>query len=187
MIMAKEGRLCKRCRQDWPGFLRCTLPDIIRQALNRHVPRCTDPRVRWSPKYIVLCWVAMGWSLQRQLTERFREGNELLSALFPRRRRCAETCPGLTTACDASEATCGITSGRVCGPRFPSASARHGPGTVGSSWRSMVLGSTRPAYAATTWVRICPVSAGFLLDIIYRCIILTYVVYMVVELRRGST
>ncbi len=98
MIMAKEGRLCKRYRQDWPGFLRRTVPDTIWQELNRHVPRCTDARVRWSPKYVVLCWVAMGWSLQRQLSERFREGNELLSALFPRRRRCGETSPGLAAA-----------------------------------------------------------------------------------------
>jgi hypothetical protein len=57
-----------------------------------------DPRTRWSPKLIVLCWLMMGWSIQGQLTERFREGRETLSRMFYRRRRCGESYPGLTQA-----------------------------------------------------------------------------------------
>jgi hypothetical protein len=40
----------------------------------------------------------MGWSIQGQLTERFREGRETLSEMFYRRRRCGESYPGLTQA-----------------------------------------------------------------------------------------
>ena len=40
----------------------------------------------------------MGWSIQGQLTERFREGFELLSCMFYRRRRCGRTYQGLTQA-----------------------------------------------------------------------------------------
>jgi hypothetical protein len=57
-----------------------------------------DPRTRWSPKLTILCWVVMGWSIQGQLSERFREGGETLSRMFYRRRRCGQTYPGLTKA-----------------------------------------------------------------------------------------
>jgi hypothetical protein len=57
-----------------------------------------DPRLRWRPKYLVLAWVVMGWSLQGPLTERCREAYELLAALFPRRRRSGTSYPGLTNA-----------------------------------------------------------------------------------------
>jgi hypothetical protein len=40
----------------------------------------------------------MGWSIQGQLTERFREGCELLSCMFYQRRRCGGTYQGLTRA-----------------------------------------------------------------------------------------
>jgi hypothetical protein len=40
----------------------------------------------------------MGWSLQPQLVERFREGTELLAGLFPRRRRPGRSYPGLLKA-----------------------------------------------------------------------------------------
>ena len=44
MIMAKEGRLCKRYRQDWPGFLGRTVPDVIWQKLNQNAPRRLSER-----------------------------------------------------------------------------------------------------------------------------------------------
>ncbi len=96
--MAKEGRLRKLHRRDWPGFLNRVVPDQLWQQVNRCVNQTTDPRVRWSPKRIVLCWIVMGWSIQGQLTERFREGFELLSRMFYRRRRCGGTYQGLTQA-----------------------------------------------------------------------------------------
>jgi len=43
--------------------------------------------VRWTPKYLLLCWIAMGWSVQRHLNDRFREGRQLLAALFTCRQR----------------------------------------------------------------------------------------------------
>jgi hypothetical protein len=96
--MAREGRLPKLNRQDWPGFLRRVVPDHLWQQVNQGVNQTTDPRVRWSPKHILLCWIVMGWSIQGQLTERFREGCELLSRMFYRRRRCGGTYQGLTQA-----------------------------------------------------------------------------------------
>ena len=60
--MAKEGRLRKLHRRDWPGFLRRVVPDRTWQQVNRCVNQTTDPRVRWSPKHILLCWIVMGWS-----------------------------------------------------------------------------------------------------------------------------
>ena len=96
--MAMEGRLRKLHRRNWPGFLNCVVPDHTWQQVNRHINRTTDPRLRWSTKHILLCWVIMGWSIQGQLTERFREGFELLSCMFYRRRRCGRTYQGLTQA-----------------------------------------------------------------------------------------
>ena len=96
--MAKEGRLRKLHRRNWPGFLKRVVPDHTWQQVNRRVNRSTDPRLRWSTKHIVLCWIVMGWSIQGQLTERFREGFELLSCMFYRRRRCGRTYQGLTQA-----------------------------------------------------------------------------------------
>lgn len=87
MIMAREGRIGKLNRQDWPGFLNRMMPAKVWQAFNGRVGVQTDPRIRWTAKYIVFCWVVMGWSLQGQLTRRFQEGGELLARLYPRRRR----------------------------------------------------------------------------------------------------
>ena len=94
--MAKEGRLRKLHRRNWAGFLKRVVPDHAWQHVNRCVNQTTDPRLRWSTKHILLCWIIMGWSIQGQLTERFREGFELLSCMFYRRRRCGRTYQGLT-------------------------------------------------------------------------------------------
>ena len=96
--MAREGRLCKLHRRNWPGFLKRVVPDHTWQQVNRCIHRSTDPRVRWSGKQMLLCWIIMGFSVQGQLTERFREGFELLSCMFYRRRRCGGTYQGLTQA-----------------------------------------------------------------------------------------
>jgi len=96
--VATEGRLRKLPRRNWPGFLKRVVPDHTWQQVNRCVNRSTDPRLRWSTKPMVLCWIVMGWSIQGQLTERFREGFEVLSCLFYRRRRCGRTYQGLTQA-----------------------------------------------------------------------------------------
>ena len=96
--MAREGRLRKPHRRDWPGFLRRVIPDSVWQQVNHRVATTQDPRVRWSPRFILLCWMVIGWSIQNQLTERFREGCELLERWFYRRRRCGETYQGLIQA-----------------------------------------------------------------------------------------
>lgn len=96
--MTKEGRFRKPGRREWPGFLRRLIPDQTWRGLEGRVERRMDLRCRWSPKLIVLCWVVMGWSIQGQLHERFREGRETLGRMFYRRRRCGRSYPGLTQA-----------------------------------------------------------------------------------------
>lgn len=96
--MTREGRLRKPHRREWPGFLRRVIPDSTWRECQRLAKKGMDPRTRWSPKLIVLCWLMMGWSIQGQLTERFQEGRETLSRMFYRRRRCGESYPGLTQA-----------------------------------------------------------------------------------------
>ena len=98
MKMARDGRLRTPHRRDWPGFLNRVVPASVWQAFWGIVAHESDPRVRWSPKYVVLCWVAMGWSLQGQLTERCREGIELLKGLYPSRRRPGTSYQGLVKA-----------------------------------------------------------------------------------------
>jgi hypothetical protein len=96
--MAREGRAGKLNRRDWPGFLRRVIPAAVWQAFAGQVAVGGDPRVRWTPKYVLLCWIAMGWSVQRHLNDRFREGRELLAALFARRRRPGGSYWGLVKA-----------------------------------------------------------------------------------------
>jgi hypothetical protein len=61
------------------------IPAAVWQAFLGQTAACGDPRVRWTPKYLLLCWIAMGWSVQRHLNDRFREGRQLLAAVFTRR------------------------------------------------------------------------------------------------------
>ena len=98
MKIAREGRPRQLHRRDWPGFLNRVVPPVVWQRLAGPAGHAGDPRTRWSGKYVVLCWVAMGWSVQTQLTERFREGVELLARLFPRRRRPGRSYQGLVKA-----------------------------------------------------------------------------------------
>lgn len=96
--MTKEGRLRKPLPREWPGFLNRVIPDQTWRGLQGLAKQGMDPRTRWSPKFIVLCWVLMGWSIQGQLTERFREGRQTLQRMFYRRRRCGGSYQGLTQA-----------------------------------------------------------------------------------------
>jgi len=98
MNKVREGRPRKLYRRDWPGFLNRVVPASVWQAFGAQVVHSNDPRVRWSAKYIVLAWMVMGWSLQGQLSERFREACEFLGRWFARRRRPGESYPGLTKA-----------------------------------------------------------------------------------------
>ena len=98
MSKAKGGRPRRVHRRDWPGFLNRVVPASVWQALVAQVEDSEDPRVRWSAKYIVMAWMVMGWSVQGQLTERFREACEFLGRCFARRRRPGESYQGLTKA-----------------------------------------------------------------------------------------
>lgn len=96
--MTREGRLRKPSSHEWPGFLGRLIPDSTWRTLQRHSNGGMDPRTRWSPKLILLCWMVMAWSTQGQMTERFREGCETLRRMFYRRRRGGQSYQGLTQA-----------------------------------------------------------------------------------------
>ena len=98
MKMAREGRLRRLHRRDWPGFLNGVVPAWVWQKFWGQVGHRQDPRIRWTAKYVILCWMVMGWSIQGCLTERFREGWELLSRLSARRRRPGRCYQGLVKA-----------------------------------------------------------------------------------------
>ena len=68
----------------------------------------------------------MGWSIQGQLTERFREGRETLSRMFSCRRRCGESYQGLTKATQR----CGVTLFHQFWARVRSSV----PQRVGAAW-----------------------------------------------------
>jgi len=96
--MAKEGRPRKSQRRDWPGFFHRLIPPAVWQALALRVPARADARRRWSPKYVLLCWVLIGWSLETTLRGRFEEAGEVLRRWFSRRRRAGGTYQGLRKA-----------------------------------------------------------------------------------------
>ncbi len=98
MKRAMEGRLRRLHRREWPGFLNHVVPASVWRVLSARVKGSRDPRIRWSAKYVVLSWIVMGWSLQGQLTERFREACECLARCFASRRRSGKTYQGLTKA-----------------------------------------------------------------------------------------
>jgi hypothetical protein len=95
---AMEGQVRQLHRRDWPAFLNRMIPHNVWQSFHRQVPDSGDPRIRWRLKYILLVYVAIGWSCQRCLTERFEEGRELLVKLFPDRRRPGRSYVGLAKA-----------------------------------------------------------------------------------------
>jgi hypothetical protein len=96
--MAMEGRLRKLHRRDWSGFLNHVVCPSVWRKFQAQLERSTDPRVRWLPKCVLVCWMVMGWSLQRGLTERFREGEEVLARQWAHRRRPGDTYQGLIKA-----------------------------------------------------------------------------------------
>jgi len=96
--MTKEGRLRKPHLRDWPHFLGRFIPDQTWRGLQGLANRRQDHR--WTPKFIILCWIMMGWSVQGGLTERFREGRQTLARMFYRRRRSGKSYQGLTQATD---------------------------------------------------------------------------------------
>ena len=101
MKMAMEGRFGKSYRQDWPHLLNRVVPSGVWQAFRRELGHQRRTDARWLPKYVVLCWIMMGWSTQVQLTERFRESREALVRCFARRRRPGASYQGLVKAAHA--------------------------------------------------------------------------------------
>ena len=124
--MAMEGRIRKPHRRDWPGYLNRILPASLWQALSMEMAPATDGRVRWTPKYVILCWVMMGWSMQRQLTHRFHESWHVLGRLYSRRRRAGSSYQGLVKAT--------LRLGQEILHRFAGCLRESIPKRVGSRW-----------------------------------------------------
>ena len=99
MILAMEGRDRKLNRRDWPAFLNRIVPQGVWQSFsNLSTSPPDDPRVRWSRKFIVLAYTAMGWAAAKTLDERFAEARHWIVDLFPSRKRPGSSCVGLTKA-----------------------------------------------------------------------------------------
>jgi len=97
-MMAKDGRSGKLNRQDWAHFLSRVIPPAVWQAFGERLASTRRTDARWSPKYVVLCWIMMAWSAQSSLTERFRESREAIVRLFPHLRRPGRSYQGLVKA-----------------------------------------------------------------------------------------
>ena len=97
MSMAKEGRLRKPPPGEWPRFFRRVVPAEVWRSFQEEVNR-GDARTRWIPKYIILCWVLMGWIAWPGLVERFEESRAALAGLYPSRRRPGGALQGLVKA-----------------------------------------------------------------------------------------
>lgn len=96
MSMAKEGRFGKPAFADWPAVLRRVCPPEAWQDWLATMDRRNGKRVRWTPKYVLLAWVVMGWAVPAGLRRRFEQARETLRALFPPRRRPGRSIQGLT-------------------------------------------------------------------------------------------
>jgi hypothetical protein len=96
MIMAKDGRFGKPAFADWPAILRRVFPATVRQAWLATMDRRFEKRARWTPTYIFLTWLLMGWARPSGLQQRFEQARRTLSRLHPRRRRPGLSIQGLT-------------------------------------------------------------------------------------------
>ncbi len=59
MRPARDGRLRKLHRREWPAFLTRMVPAGVWQALARVAEGDDDPRIRWTLKYILLTYMIM--------------------------------------------------------------------------------------------------------------------------------
>lgn len=116
------------CRRSWPAFLSRIISPSVWQRLGREDPRRADGRTRWSIKYVVLAWLAMGWSLQAQATARFDEAYQLLARWFFGRRRPGRSYQGLVKA-----------------------SKSIGPGFIQTLWRELRIVGQRAVGAGWRW------------------------------------
>jgi hypothetical protein len=76
----------------------------LRQAIDRFLPiaslplLCTDRRIRWVPRMLVLTAILMAWSPAQHLTDRFAEAWALVVRMFPGRRRPGRSYEGFVAA-----------------------------------------------------------------------------------------
>ncbi len=104
MIVATDGRVRKLHRLDWAGFMSRLLPASVwrrfaqqeQAAGSDAARRANDPRVQWTTRLVLLAYIAMGWSVQVSLEERFRESRELVVKFNKSRRRPGSTYVGLS-------------------------------------------------------------------------------------------
>jgi len=126
MKKAMDGRLRRLHRRDWHGFLNRMVPAAVWRSFQKDAKPKKDGRTRWTPKYVVLSWIVMGWSVQGELTGRFREGVEWLGETFSRRRRTGKTYQGFVKASQHLR--------RDCLQRFWSSARRTIPKQLGEAW-----------------------------------------------------
>lgn len=85
MSKAMEGhRRWFRNRQSWPKVLNRFFTPALWRALGEGQPRDgNQARAGWTPKFLVLLSLLIGWSGKRQLTARFSEARAIAASLYP--------------------------------------------------------------------------------------------------------
>lgn len=77
-------RRCVGDRRSWPGVLKQIVTPGLLRGLGEGRPRDgNQARAGWTPKYLLVLCVCMGWSGRRRLTERFREARAVAAGLYP--------------------------------------------------------------------------------------------------------
>jgi hypothetical protein len=101
--MARDGLLGKPSCADLPGLLRRMMSAEVWRSFYGTCARREDRRTRWTPKYVVLAWLVMGWAAAGGLRERFDAAQRTLVRLYPQRRRSGRTYAGLSQAIEHIE------------------------------------------------------------------------------------
>ena len=85
MSQAREGhRRWFRNRQSWPKVLNQFFTPALWRALGEGQPRDgNQARAGWTPKFLVVLSLLIGWSGKRQLTARFAEARAIAASLYP--------------------------------------------------------------------------------------------------------
>jgi hypothetical protein len=81
--------------------IESSCPQTLKQAIHRHLP-CTLFQAakgsRWGERYLVVCVLIMSWSMADVLADRFDQAREVVTKMFPGRKRPGGTYQGLVAA-----------------------------------------------------------------------------------------
>jgi len=83
-VVKEDRRGWLRNRQSWPQVLNRLLSAELWAALGEGQPRDgNQARAGWTPRFLLLLSVCIGWSGKRQLGERFAQGRHVATQVYP--------------------------------------------------------------------------------------------------------